>query len=173
MPKDVLNYYCDCSSYVGDNKYAVVGGVAVKAHHVSDLEGEIQHLKDDIGMSSEFKWSGYKGGIRKEKAYKGLVDLFYDAIANHKLHFHALIVDFDKFDHHMNGRGSPHQSVNKLYYQHMIHDVCRRYGDKWRIQMIPDHGSDSEQIVSFRGAICAKSYNQYCPSSEFLEPMAV
>lgn len=161
MRQDVLHYYCDCSSYTGDNIYAVVGGVAVKAHVEDKLEEEIQGIKDRIGMKSEFKWSSYKGGPRKECAYFELVDLMFDSIEKDHLHFHSVIADFKRFDHHQGGRGSPYQSVNKLYFQLMLHEVCRRYGSKWRIIMFPDQGSDSEQIGKFREVICAKAYRRY------------
>jgi hypothetical protein len=160
MALDVLHYYCDCSSYAGDNKYAVVGGVAVKAHMVESLNSQIQSLKDEIGMKSEFKWSEYRGG-RKIATYLALVDLFYQAIQRDDLHFHAMIVDFEKFDHHRKGRGAPHLSINKMYYQLMLHEVCRRYGEKWRIVMFPDHGPDSDEIGKFRNGICANAYKKY------------
>lgn len=160
MALNVLHFYCDCSSYAGDNKFAVVGGMAVKAEVVEKLNRDIQSLKDDISMKSEFKWSDYRGG-RKRSAYRSLIDLFYDAINRDDLHFHGMIVDFDKFDHHQNGRGSPHLSINKMYYQLMLHEVCRRYGDKWRIVMYPDHGPDSQEIGKFRPGICANAYRTY------------
>lgn len=160
MALDVLHYYCDCSSYAGDNKYAVVGGMAVKAYIIDNLNSQVQSLKDVIGMKSEFKWSEYRGG-RKKATYEALVDLFYQAIDRDDLHFHAMIVDFDKFDHHKKGRGAPHLSINKMYYQLMLHEVCRRYGDKWRIVMLPDHGPDSNQIGEFRNVICAEAYKRY------------
>lgn len=111
-------------------------------------------------MKSEFKWSGYSGG-RKKAAYNGLVDLFYYAIEKNYLHFHAMIVDFDKFDHHKKGRGAPHLSINKMYFQLMLHEVCGRYGDSWRIVMFPDHGPDSAEIADFRSGICANAYKRY------------
>ncbi|SMO59709.1 Protein of unknown function [Thalassovita litoralis] len=160
MALDVLHYYCDCSSYAGDNKYAVVGGIAVKAHMVDLLNGKVQSLKDGIGMQSEFKWSEYRGG-RKKATYEALVDLFYEAIDLHYMHFHAIIVDFNEFDHHKKGRGAPQLSVNKMYYQLMLHEVCRRYGSKWRIVMFPDHGPDSDQIGDYRNGICARAYKMY------------
>lgn len=160
MAQDVLHYYCDCSSYAGDNKYAVVGGIAVKAHKVDLMNNQIQSLKDGIEMKSEFKWSEYRGG-RKRAVYEALVDLFYEAIDLDLMHFHAMIVDFDEFDHHREGRGAPHLSINKMYYQLMLHEVCRRYGDKWRIVMLPDHGPDSDQISEFRDGICANAYRRY------------
>lgn len=160
MALDVLHYYCDCSSYTGDNKYAVVGGIAVKASMVDILNTQIQSLKDGIEMKSEFKWSEYRGG-RKKATYQALVDLFYKSIDLHHLHFHTMIVDFKEFDHHKKGRGAPHLSINKMYYQLMLHEVCRRYGDKWRIVMFPDHGPDSDQIGEFRNGICANSYWKY------------
>lgn len=160
METDVLHYFCDCSSYAGDNKYAVVGGVAVKSIAVPRLNAQIQSMKDAIEMKSEFKWSDYKGG-RKKATYEALIDLFYESISSDDLHFHAMVVDFEKFNHHLKGRGSPHLSINKMYYQLMLHEVCRRYGGKWRIVMFPDHGPDSDQINNFRTVICANAYRKY------------
>lgn len=124
------------------------------------LNGKVQSLKDGIGMQSEFKWSEYRGG-RKKATYEALVDLFYEAIDLHYMHFHAIIVDFNEFDHHKKGRGAPQLSVNKMYYQLMLHEVCRRYGSKWRIVMFPDHGPDSDQIGDYRNGICARAYKMY------------
>ena len=157
---NVVNFYCDCSSYTGDNKYAVVGGIAVKAESVEDLVSEIQFLKDEVGMRSEFKWSDYRGG-RKAATYRKLVDLFISRIHKNDIHFHAMIADFETFDHHKNGRGSKHLSVNKLYYQLMLHIVCRRYGKKNRIVMFPDRGPDSDTIVKFRAHLCDASARKY------------
>jgi hypothetical protein len=156
----VVNFYCDCSSYTGDNIYAVVGGIAIKAELVDDLVAEIQVLKDEVGMKSEFKWSEYRGG-RKAETYRKLVDLFFTKIQENKINFHAMIADFQKFDHHKKGRGSPHLSVNKLYYQLMLHVVCRQYGQKHRIVMFPDRGPDSDSIIQFRDQLCEVSERKY------------
>ena len=48
-----------------------------------------------------------------------------------------------------------------MYYQLMLHSVCRLYGDKWRLVMLPDHGPDSDHIGDYREAICAQAYNRY------------
>ncbi len=160
MTLNALSFYCDCSSYTGDNTFAVVGGIAVKTRLVSMLENQIQALKNSVGMSGEFKWSAYRGGARKT-AYEGLVDLFFEAIELDYLHFHMMIADFYKFDHHMKGRGTHSRSVSKLYYQLMLHEVCCRYGDKWRITMFPDHGNDSDEIGQYRVGICANAYKKY------------
>ena len=80
---------------------------------VDPLNNQIQSLKDGIGMKSEFKWSEYRGG-KKKATYEALVNLFYEAIDLHHMHFHAMLVDFDKFDHHKTGRGAPHLSINKM-----------------------------------------------------------
>ena len=167
MSFEVVNFYCDCSSYAGDNKYAVVGGIAIKQGSVDNLTAEIQSLKDEIGMKSEFKWSAYKGG-RKRTTYKKLVDLFFSQVAADKIHFHAMIVDFETFDHHQGGRGSNHLSVNKLYYQLMLHVVCRQYGEKYRIVMFPDRGPDSDTIVGFREQICGQSTKRHSTATNCL-----
>ena len=158
--KNVMNFYCDCSSYAGDNKYAVVGGIAVRAGSIEKLSSDIQKIKDEIGMESEFKWSAYRGG-RKRVAYEKLIELFFVNIESKTIQFHSMIVDFEKFDHHKSGRGSRHLSVNKLYYQLMLHVVCKEYGQKYRIVMFPDHGPDSDSIIEYRAQLCAQARKKH------------
>lgn len=155
-----LSFFCDCSSYVGDNKFAVVGGVAVKRSKENELSEEISKIKSLYGIKGEFKWNSYRAGPRKI-AYESLINTFFEALKADDLHFHCMIVDFDEFDHHLNGRGSPSKSVNKLYFQLMLHTVCKLYGRNWRISMFPDHGNDSELISGFREQICAAAYKRY------------
>jgi hypothetical protein len=159
MADDVLDFYCDSSSHRG-HKYVVVAGVAGRPHRINEINAKLEVFKETISMKSEFKWSQYRGG-RKEGIYFGVVDYFFELISNGQLHFHGLVCDFNRFDHHRAGRGNPETSVNKLYYQLMLHQVCKQYGNRCRIQMFPDHENDSAQVTQFREAICARAYRQY------------
>lgn len=140
----------------------VVGGILLTPKRARELNSAMLKLKDQakMGPSSEFKWSGYKNGQRK-KTYFALVDLFYSMIEKNHLHFHCLVCDFNNFNHkHSDPNGSKNmfRSVNKLYYQLLVHQVCRRYGKKGKIAMYPDHGNDSAEIVGFRESVCKAAY---------------
>lgn len=159
VSSDLIHFYSDSSSHRG-HQFVVVGGIAIRPDHVERINGLLQSLKDDAGINREFKWNEYKGG-RKRQAYEAAVDLFFQLLHENKLHFHCVICDFTAFDHKKDGLGSPEKSVNKLYYQLMLHRVCAFYGQQMRIIMTPDHGNDSSEIVNFRGAICAAAYRKY------------
>lgn len=159
MSTKVVDFYCDSSSHRG-HRYLVAGGIISRTEVIERIDAKIQKIKTDIDMKSEFKWSGFRGG-RKTKAYFELIDFFYFLIANNHIHFHAIVANFDSFDHHRKGRGSPEKSVNKLYYQLFLHRLCREYGTKNRIRIFPDHGADSAEIIEFRKVLCRESANRY------------
>ncbi len=159
MKLPILEFYCDSSSHRG-HKYVVLGGVSATPKRVLQLNAALDTIKSTIEMKGEFKWSGFRGG-NKTQAYKSAVDLFFHSIENRHLHFHSIVCDFAEFDHHRTGRGSPEASVNKLYYQLMLHQIGRRYGGSARIEIYPDHGNDSAEVVRFREAICAAAYKKY------------
>lgn len=138
----------------------VVGGVALTSDCAQEINDQLQDLKQAHGIGGELKWSRYTGG-RKRAAYEGAVDLLFKLIEEKRVHFHSICCDFRAFDHKKDGAGNPEKSVNKLYYQLLLHRVCAKYGGKSRIIMFPDHGNDSAEILAFRGAICASAYKRY------------
>ena len=154
-----LNFYCDSSSH-RNHEYVVVGGIALPPKRALEANDALQTIKDSAGIRSEFKWSKYSAGGR-EAAYKEAVDLFFGMLDRSELHFHCLICDFATFNHKKIGAGNPEKSVNKLYYQLMLHRVCAKYGKEHPVVMYPDHGADSSEIHGFRGAICAAAYKRY------------
>lgn len=164
MAKEDLQFFSDSSSHRG-HKYMVVGGILLRPHRTSELTRKMQDLREaaKMGPNSEFKWTSYKNGQRK-KAYFGLIDLFFEMIKNGHLHFHSMICDFHEFDHKheaKNGSKDMFTSVNKLYYQLLLHQICRRYGKYHTIAMYPDHGNDSAEIVHFRENVCKAAYFKY------------
>lgn len=159
MSSDIIQFFSDSSSHRG-HKFVVVGGIAIRPDHVKNVNSQLQSMKEMAGINREFKWNEYKAG-RKEVAYKDAVNLFFKLLSDNKLHFHCIICDFTNFDHKKDGPGNPEKSVNRLYYQLMLHRVCALYGQKMRILMTPDHGNDSAEIVNFRDAICAAAYQRY------------
>lgn len=163
MPNEDFQFFCDSSSHRG-HKYMVVGGILLPPHRTKELRSKMQAIKDSVkmGPNSEFKWTGYKNGRRK-KAYFELVDHFFGMVDKGHAHFHTLICDFSEFDHkhEKHGPKDTFKSVNKLYYQLLVHQICRRYGKTNKIAMYPDHGNDSAEIVNYREAVCISAYRKY------------
>lgn len=154
-----VHVYCDSSSHRG-HEFMVVGAISIPVRHIARFEQEMQAIKDKAGMTGKFRFSDYRGG-RKQQAYEALVDLFYREISHNLIHFHAICCSFKEFDHHLNGKGSPEKSVNKLYYQLFLHRICRKYGKESDIHAFPDRGDDSKELIGFREALCAAAYKKY------------
>jgi hypothetical protein len=161
MAQEDFQFFSDSSSHRG-HTYMVVGGIVLPPHRTKELTAKMKELKElsRMGPNTEFKWSGYKNG-EKKRAYFGLVDHFYKMIDDGHMHFHALICNFNEFDHKRDNPSGPKnmfKSVNKLYYQLLVNQICRRYGQKHKVAMYPDHGNDSAEIISFRESVCKAAY---------------
>jgi hypothetical protein len=107
------------------------------------------------------KWTKYKGGGRRA-AYESLVDLAFLLIKEKQAAFHTIICHFDSFDHKREeADASRETSVNRMYYQLVVHRICRYYGKKCAIHVYPDHGNDSADLPTFRTRMCASAYKKH------------
>jgi hypothetical protein len=98
------------------------------------------------------KWSKFRGGERA-KSYELLVDLFFELVGQNQVHFHCLIAEFGKFSHGAFEGGDPESSVNRMYFQLLVHRICRFYAGKCYIFVYPDDGNDSKDLQKFHGQI--------------------
>lgn len=153
----------------------VLGGFAVRGTRVKEVEQKIAALKAYGGIQSEFHWSGYKGG-RKKEAYEKLVDYAFELIQKKHAALHIGVCRFDKFDHKRGRDGavskkSRDTSVNKVYYQLCLHRIARYYGKSCAIHIRLDQGNDSAEVVKIRGAICADAYGRYKTKANCIKSM--
>jgi hypothetical protein len=154
-----LEFWCDSSSHRGHN-YMVIGGVAIRRNRSLSISSDIEKLKELAGVTSELKWTKYKGGCRSV-LYKAVIDLFFALIEEKHAHFHCIISHFREFDHNQDAPGNEEKSVNKLHFQLSLHRVAKFYGRQCAIFIYPDKGEDSNQFVNFRNALCATAYKSY------------
>ena len=138
----------------------VAGGVAFQTHRYADISTAIQGIKNAAGIRSEMKWAKFRGGERTA-AYEGIVDLFFSLIGQNQIHFHCIVAEFGKFSHGAFEGGSPESSVNRMYYQLLVHRVCRYYAPKCYIWVYPDQGNDSRDLLKYSGAINLAANKKY------------
>jgi len=138
----------------------VVGGVAFQTLRYAAIAGAIRGIKDAANIRSEMKWSKFRGGERT-KAYKAVVYLFYSLIAQNQIHFHCIVAEFGKFSHGAFEGGDPETSVNRMYYQLLVHRVCRFYARQCYIFVYPDQGNDSRDIERFHCQINLVANKKY------------
>jgi hypothetical protein len=138
----------------------VVGGVAFQTHRYAAISAAIQGIKNAAGIKSEMKWAKFRGG-GKTKAYQAIVDLFFSLLDVNQIHFHGLIAEFGQFSHGAFEGKSSESSVNRMYFQLLVHRVCRNYAKKCWIFVYPDQGNDGKDLCRFHGHINAAAQKRY------------
>ncbi len=138
----------------------VAGGFVVAGNRINEIEDRIAAIRDDSGIRSEFHWSDYRGGARTD-GYKKLVDYAFDLVNKRKAALHLIICPFGGYNHKANKGENADTSVNRMYYQLLLHRLGRFYGAKRAIHVRLDVGNDSADICGMRGEVCADAYKRY------------
>lgn len=153
-----LFFYGDSSSH--NKKYMVAGGFCVNTKRISEIQEKIKFIKEHNDIKSEFHWSEYrKGG--KTKVYKELVDYMFGLVFSGKAHFHVIIANFSNYKHNATPGEGRETSVNRMYYQLLLHKLAKFYGKMADIHVQLDHGNDSQDICKMRNQVCANAYFKY------------
>lgn len=135
----------------------VAGGFAIAGSRIAEIDSQIADLRESVGIKSEFHWSEYRGGNRR-KAYEALVDYAFSLISEKKAELHVIIAKFEGYNHRGNGGDDRDTSVNRMYYQLLLHRVARFYGKTRLIHARLDAGNDCADICQMRGQLCAAAY---------------
>lgn len=138
----------------------VAGGFAVAGNRIAEIEDQIALLREDAGITSEFHWSDYRGG-RKREAYEALVRYAFDLVNKRRAAFHAIIARFQGYDHKARAGENKDTSINRMYYQLFLHRVARFYGPSRAIHIRLDAGSDCKDICAMRNQLCAAAHSTY------------
>jgi hypothetical protein len=160
-PPDLLpsiTFYGDSSSR--DKEFMVAGGFVVAGNRISEIEDRIASLRDDCGIRSEFHWADYRGGNRA-KGYKALVDYAFELVNKKNAALHILISPFAAYKPNLKKGDNSDTSVNRMYYQLLLHRLGQFYGLKRAIHVRLDAGNDCSDICKMRGQVCADAYKRY------------
>jgi hypothetical protein len=162
MPSDSntpnLSFFGDSSSH--GKAYMVAGGFAVAGMRISEIEDEIALLRDDAGIKSEFHWSDYRGGAKRE-AYERLVRYGFALINQRRAALHIIVAKFDGYNHKAKTGEGRETSVNRMYDQLLLHRLAQYYGQSRAIHVRLDAGNDSKDICQMRNQLCAAAYRKY------------
>ncbi|HET7575002.1 MAG TPA: hypothetical protein VFK19_00380 [Sphingomicrobium sp.] len=153
-----LTFFGDSSSR--DRTYMVAGGFAVRGTRIAEVRTRIDRIRNDVGMASEFHWSEYRGGDRKE-AYEALVRYAFELVKSRQAALHIIIAKFKGYAHKAKPGDTKDTSINRMYYQLLLHRVARFYGPHCAIRVRLDSGADCKDICALRGAVCADAYKTY------------
>ena len=152
-----LTFFGDSSSH--DKRFMVAGGFAVAGNRIREIEDHIAGLRDDCGIRSEFHWSDYRGGNRR-RGYEALVKYGFSLVSKSHAALHVIIAEFDGYDHKAKQGEDRQTSVNRMYYQLILHRLARLYGKKRAVHVRLDAGNDSRDICRMRNELCADAYKR-------------
>jgi hypothetical protein len=153
-----LSFFGDASSL--QREFMVAGGFAVSGHRLAEIEAHITALRESAGIQSEFHWAAYRGG-NKRAAYEELVDYAFGLVRAKHAALHIIIAKFGGYDHNATPGENKATSVNRMYFQLLLHRVARYYGKKRAIHVRLDSGNDSADICDMRNQLCAEVYSRY------------
>lgn len=152
-----VTFFGDASSKGHD--FMVAGGFAISSHRIQEIEGKVAMLRRLTGVS-EFHWSQYSGGATRV-GYEALIEYAFELVRNGNAAFHTIICPFKGYRHRAKPGQNRDTSVNKMYFQLLLHRVARLYGGNRHIHVRLDGGSDSNDICEMRNELCAKAYHKY------------
>lgn len=153
-----LTFFGDSSSR--DRAFMVAGGLAVSGNRISEVESKIAALRQEAGIKSEFHWAAYRGG-EKRQAYEALVDYAFELVRNRHAALHVIIPKFEGYNHKAIPGENKDTSINRMYFQLLLHRVARFYGKKRAIHVRLDAGNDSADICEMRNQLCAQAFDRY------------
>lgn len=106
--------YIDESSQTA-SRYLLLGALTVPSGQASAAQGRLLQAMAPELRGGEMKWG--KVSRAKLPAYLRLADCFFDAPEFASAHFHSIVVDTSRLDHHRFNGGSSEVGFNKEIYQ--------------------------------------------------------
>src|SRR3954462_14033367 len=95
-PPKVHHVHCDESQTTGQ-RFMVYGGIISPANNEAWFDGVMAKWRDEQKMHAELKWT--KVSNQKFEQYVSLVDLFFEHLAGHRLHFKSVVFDTREIDY--------------------------------------------------------------------------
>lgn len=110
-------------------------------------------------MYAEMKWS--KVSNQKYDAYLDFVNFFFSMRYQGYLAFHATTFDNHKWDHRTYNESDPDIGLSKLYYQMLLHQFIRDYGDVASLYICLDRRRSSTSLDDLHKILNAGAAKDY------------
>ncbi|MGE5547246.1 MAG: DUF3800 domain-containing protein [Solirubrobacterales bacterium] len=118
--------YADESSQTA-HRYLVLGAVTIETAAVPDLVAAIRAARLPGLPHGEVKWT--KVSAAKLETYRAVVDAFFALSEQNVAHFHSVIIDTSRFDHHRFNQGDREIGFSKMVFQ-LLFKHARLYPER-------------------------------------------
>jgi hypothetical protein len=142
--------FCDEAGKETD-RYLAVGGLVIAAGDAPRIRAETSRHFRRIGINSEMKWNKTKSG--NVAKYREMVHYVFQLIEDGVIRFHCLLVDFQRFDHNLRPDGSPQESLKRMYYQLILHRLCKKHGADSALYAFPDKARELQGLDGLKSAL--------------------
>lgn len=145
-----IGLFCDEAGKETD-RYLAVGGLVVTSEAAIKIREEMKRHYDRLGIVSEMKWSRTKKS-NKEK-YQEMIHYFFQLIDENLIRFHCLLVDFERFDHNLRTDGGANESLKRMYYQLILHRLCKKHGKDCNLYAFPDKARELKGLEDLKSTL--------------------
>src|SRR3981189_3747632 len=159
-----LYYFCDESSFLGEEHMAV-GGITVATGQVHRIANELKAINEQKRARGEIKWHNTrKSGLEVRKAY---LDHLINLISLNHVHFHIRFSPMNEYEHE--GKRREFETVSKMFYQLLLHRPVRYYGPGSRLFIRPDNGECTRLLPDFKEALNIDGERTYQAKPDCIE----
>lgn len=149
--------FCDEAGKDTD-QFLAVGGLILPSPEASRRVSEsFTQLKGDCGIIGEVKWNNTKKGNYEK--YRKVVDLVFSLAQKGQLEFHCILVDFQRFDHELRDDGGKGESLKRMYYQLILHRLCRPHANGQLLYALIDKANELDSLQDLKAGL-----NNVCKS---------
>ena len=153
--------FCDEAGKDTD-RYLAVGGLILPSPSSSKrVSDEFTRLKARCGITGEVKWNNAKKGNYEK--YRKVVDLVFSLAASNQLEFHCILVDFQRFDHQLRDDGGKGESLKRMYYQLILHRLCRPHSSGQLLYALIDKANELDGLQDLKAglnSVCKSRHGQ-------------
>jgi hypothetical protein len=121
--------------------YMVIGGIICDKETVKLIRKEINQLKKDENLPSDFEFHFSQMKVDNVELYKKLIDIFFKFYFEkcdikrgineqrfyRKICFEALLIEHNKIDHNLYSAGNSELGFFRFYYQLLFYSVKKHY----------------------------------------------
>jgi hypothetical protein len=149
--------FCDEAGKETD-RFLAVGGLVITAEATDHVRNEMGRHFRRLGINSEMKWSKTRSGTKDK--YQELVHFFFQLLDDNLISFHCLLVDFQRFDHGVRPDGSPQESLKRMYYQLILHRLCKKHPN-CDLYAFPDKANELQGLDRMKAGLNGDSRRRF------------
>ena len=149
--------FCD-EAGTGDDRFLAVGGLVITSEAAKRVREEMSRHYRRLGINSEMKWNKTRQGTKDK--YQEMVHFFFQLVEDNLLSFHCLLVDFQRFDHNLRADGSPTESLKRMYYQLILHRLCKKH-PSCDLYAFPDKARELTGLEAMKSSLNSDSRRRF------------